>query len=382
MRRRQFLDMTGAALAASVLPATSFLPTEALADVADVLLQHSGAPQDLATPLAYFDRLITPTPVFFVRSHFGPPALDPLRKLRVYGMTKRALFLNPERLRDYKEVTLTAVLQCAGNGRSLHNPRVPGLQWVHGAMSQAKWTGVRLADILKKAEIDKDAAHVHLVGADAPPMPTVPAYLRSIPIERALDPGTIVAYRMNGEPLSLAHGAPYRLIVPGWAGNHWVKWLTEIRVEKAEAEGFYMKTGYKMPTEPVQPGAAVPPEKMASVTTFPVKSIIGRPADGGRTKVGPQEVVGVAFSGEAPIKRVEVSVDGGATWSVAKLEGEPGTGVWQVFRHKFNAASPGPQRAIARATDGKDKTQPEKPEWNPSGYFWNGWHSTSWTVES
>lgn len=376
MQRRQFLDMTGAALAASLLP------TDALADLGDVLLQQSGAPQDLATPLAYFDRLITPTPVFFVRSHFGPPALDPQRKLKLAGMVKRPLVLSSAGFRDFKEVTLTAVLQCSGNGRALHTPRVPGLQWAHGAMSQARWTGVRLADILKMAELDKDAAHVHLVGADAPPMPSVPAFVRSIPIERALDPGTLVAYRMNGEPLTLAHGAPLRLVVPGWAGNHWVKWLKEIRVEKTEAPGFYMQTAYRMPTEPVQPGAAVPPEKMAPATTFPVKSIIGRPAEGGRTKVGPQEVVGVAFSGEAAIKRVEVSLDGGSTWTAAKLEGEPGAGVWQVFRHHFNVSSPGPQRAIARATDAKDKTQPEKPAWNPSGYFWNGWHSTSWTVES
>jgi sulfite oxidase len=376
MRRRDFIDAGVAALAASVLPRA------AAAGPPEVLLDHSDRPQDLATPTGYFDRLITPTSVFFVRSHFGPPALEPSRRLRISGMVRRPLDLGVTDLRRFKEVTLTAVLQCAGNGRALHQPRVPGVQWIHGGMSQGTFTGVRLADVLKEAGVAEGAAHARLAGADLPPKPTVPAYLRSIPIARALDPTTLIAYRMNGEPLSLAHGAPLRLVVPGWAGDHWIKWLTEIRLQKDEAEGFYMQTAYRLPTQPIAPGAAVPPEQMVSLTTFPIKSIIGRPADGDRTKVGPQEVVGVAFSGVAPIAGVEVSVDGGATWANAALEGEPGAGRWQVFRHRFTAGSPGTHRAVARATDGRGNRQPEKAAWNPSGYFWNAWHAVSWEVTS
>jgi DMSO/TMAO reductase YedYZ molybdopterin-dependent catalytic subunit len=372
--RRRLLQGTGIALA--------FTPErEALADE---LLRQSHEPQNLATPPALFDRLITPTPSFFVRSHFGPPALDRNRQLNVEGLVDSKLTLTAAELaKSFPEVTVTAVLECAGNGRALHVPRVPGLQWVHGAMGQATFTGVRLRDVLQKAGVSPEnlkGTHVHLLGADAPPKPQVPAFLRSIPIERALDPTTLVAYRMNGEDLTLAHGAPLRLVVPGWAGDHWVKWLVRLSVQKEEAKDFFMATAYRMPTEKVEPGAAVPPEKMRPASTFPIKSIIGSPADRGRAAVGLQKVVGVAFSGEAPIAKVEVSIDDGKTWQVAKLEGQPGVGRWVVFKHQFEARSAGRVRALARATDTKGTVQPEHAAWNPSGYFWNGWHAVSWEV--
>lgn len=368
--RRRLLEGTGLALA--------FAPGRALAAE---LLRQGRDPQNLATPTELFDRLITPTESFFVRSHFGPPALDPNRKVSVTGLVDQKLALSVAELKaTFPEVTTTAVLQCAGNGRALHAPRVPGLQWVHGGMGQATFTGVRLRDVLKKAGLHKDAAHVQILGADAPPKPSVPPFLRSIPLARALDPTTLLAWRMNGEDLTLAHGAPLRLVVPGWAGDHWVKWLVRLAVEKEEAGGFFMATAYRMPTEPVAPGAAVPPEKTRPATTFPVKSIIGTPAEGGRTAKGPQQVSGVAFSGEAPIAKVEVSIDDGKTWRPAKLEGEPGPGRWNVFRFTFDRAEPGRLRAMARATDAKGNVQPEKATWNPSGYFWNGWHTVSWEV--
>src|SRR5260370_1332734 len=133
--------------------------------------------------------------------------------------------LGAAELSRFKEVSLTAVLQCAGNGRSLMAPRVPGVQWVHGAMGQATWTGVRLADLLDQAGVASDAAHVRIQGADLPPKPTVPAFIRGLPVARAVDPTTQVAYRMNGEPLTLAHGAPFRLVVAGVAGHQRVKRL-------------------------------------------------------------------------------------------------------------------------------------------------------------
>ena len=344
------------------------------------LVRQGGSPQNLATPIAYFDRLITPTSVFFVRSHFGPPALDRTRKTTFDGLVKTPLTLDVEELKkQFPEVTVTAVLQCAGNARAFQRPRVPGVQWTHGAMGQATFTGVRLKDVLAKAGITKDARFLRMVGADAPPKPTVPAFIRSLPIERAMDPTTLLAYRMNGEDLTHAHGAPLRLVVPGWAGDHWVKWLVSVRAEKEENDGFYMKTAYRMPTEPVEPGAAVPPEKMKPATTFPVKSVIARPG-GGKRPVGAQEVVGLAFSGVAPIASVEVSIDGGKTWAAAKLDGEAGVGRAQVFRFKFEQATPGHVKALVRAKDKKGNEQAETPPWNPSGYFWNGWHAAEWEV--
>lgn len=345
------------------------------------LLRHGGAPShNLATPIQFFDRPITPTPVFFVRSHFGAPSVDRTRKLVVDGDVKTSLSLAVEDLKQFPEVTITSVLQCAGNGRSLHAPRVPGIQWVHGAMGQATFTGVRLKDVLTKAVLGKDALHVRVQGADAPPKATVPAFIRSIPIARAMDPTTIIATKMNGEDLPHAHGAPMRLIVPGWAGDHWVKWLTSLRVQKEEATGFFMATAYRMPTERVEPGASVPPEKMKPASTFPVKSVIARPEQGSRKPAGLQEIVGIAFSGEAPIASVEVSLDGGQTFMQAKLEGEGGIGRAQVFRLSIDMKTPGPVHALARAKDKKGNVQPESPAWNPSGYFWNGWHRVTWEV--
>jgi DMSO/TMAO reductase YedYZ molybdopterin-dependent catalytic subunit len=352
----------------------------ALAD--ETLLRFGASPQNLATPTSNFERLITPVESFFVRSHFGAPALERKRALDVGGLVKSPVTLTADALRDqFKETTVTAVLQCAGNGRALHRPRVPGIQWVHGAMGQATFTGVRLKDVLQKAGVLPDAGHLRLAGADGPPKPTVPAFVRSIPLSRALDPSTLIAWGMNGQPLTLAHGAPLRLVVPGWAGDHWVKWLTSIRVQKEEAEGFYMQTAYRMPIERVEPGAAVPPDKMKPATTFPIKSIIGAPADGAKGKVGAQKIAGVAFSGDAKVLQVEVSVDGGATWTKAKLEGEPGAGRWQVFRAEIDVKTRGPVKALARATDTKGNVQPKDAVWNPSGYYWNGWHEVTWTVE-
>lgn len=352
--------------------------------LADELLRQESSPQNLATPTSFFDRLITPTPSFFVRSHFGPPALNPNRPVAIEGLvTTKLSFTAADLRKGFTVTTLTAVLQCAGNGRSLHRPRVPGIQWEHGAMGQATFTGVRLRDILQKAGLRPEHAkgtHVHLLGADGPPKPQVPQFLRSIPIERALDPTTLVAYRMNGEDLTLAHGAPLRLIVPGWAGDHWMKWLVRVAVEKDEAKGFYMETAYRMPIEKVAPGSAVPPEKMRPATTFPVKSLIGSPLEGAKIAKGAQKIVGVAFSGEAPIAKVEVSLDDGKTWQSAKLEGEAAAGRWVVFEHRFDRSEPGNVRALARATDRKGNVQPERAEWNPSGYHWNAWHAVSWEV--
>jgi hypothetical protein len=158
-----------------------------------------------------------------------------------------------------------------------------------------------------------------------------------------------------------------------------MKWLSSVRPQAEEEQGFYMQTGYRLPKDPVAPGAAVPMESTLPLTTLPVKSVIARPEHGSRHPRGHQEIVGVAFSGEAPITRVEVSVDGGSTWRDAALSGERGIGRWQVFRIAFDA-SPGPVRAAARATDAKGSTQPEHASWNPSGYFWNAWHRVEWEV--
>ncbi len=344
------------------------------------LLELGTNPQQLETPLEVFDRLITPPPLFFVRSHFGPPALRPDRALAITGLVGRELSLTPDDLRAMPSSTVTAVVICAGAGRSLYEPRVPGVQWGNGAMGQAEWRGVRLADLLAEAGVGDEAKQVGLRGADRPPMPTTPPFYRSLPIERALDPTTLVAYEMNGAPVPLSHGGPLRLVVPGWAADNRTKWLVELDLRKDEAPGFYMQKAYRVPNSPVQPGEPVGPDGAHPAHEFPVKSVIARPADGARVARGRSEVVGVAFSGHAGIDRVDVSADDGKTWTAAKLEGEAGLGRWQVFRASVDLKESGAAAVLARATDAAGNVQPRTPTWNPGGYFWNGWHRVALEV--
>lgn len=361
LTRRRFFMAAGGVAAALSGPAR-----------AAEFLEYGKSPQQLETPLSEFDRLTIPNDAFFVRSHFRPPALRAGRVLRLTGEVAESIELDPSALRALPSTTVTAVTVCAGSGRSFFTPRVPGVQWGHGAMGQAAWRGARLADLLARAKPRAGALHLGLVGADLPPLPTTPPFFRSIPLAKALDPSTIVAYEMNGEPIPLAHGGPLRLIVPGWAADNWTKWLTELRVQKEEEPGFFMQKAYRIPKEPVAPGTKVPHDQMEPVHEFPVKSVIAKPG-AGPLAAGSTEIVGVAFSGYGAIKRVEVSTDDGKTWGEAALEGDPGTGRWQVFRHRAELAE-GSTILVARATDTAGNVQPQLPPWNPSGYFWNGWH--------
>ena len=365
-RRELLLATPALALAARTAQG---VPFEVLAD----------RPQQLQTPLSVLDGLLTPTERFFVRSHFGPPRLDRARTLSVSGLVARKGTWTVGSLRQLPDHAVTAVIQCAGNGRAFFQPPIPGVQWQHGALGQARWTGVRLSTLLEKAGIQPGAAHVHLFGADRTPMPQTPPFVRSIPLERALHPDTLVAWGMNGAPLTLEHGAPLRLVVPGWAGDHWLKWLVGIEVSAEEHPGFFVQKSYRIPPRPVAPGTRVPPEQMEPVTTLPVKSLITAPLEGAKVNAGRVEVRGIAFSGHAAIAQVELSVDGGNTWKRAALEGEPGIGRWQLFH--LNVPAPrGAMSAIARATDSGGNVQPETAVWNPSGYFWNAWHRVTWSV--
>ncbi len=307
-----------------------------------------------------------------MRSHFDVPFVDGARyRLRVGGAVERPLELSLEALRrDFKPARVTAVLQCAGNGRALFRPRVGGVQWRRGACGNATWTGVRLRDVLKKAGVKAGAAHLQMAGADRPALPTVPRFIRSVPVEKALHPDSLLAYEMNGEPLRRAHGFPLRVVLPGWVGDDWLKWVDELTVQAREASGFYMEKGYRYPSAPLAPGAKPAPGSTRPMTEMNVKSIIARPLAGGVLKPGRREVVGVAFSGEAHVTRVEVSTDDGASWRAARLEGDAKDYAWRVFRLPWDAR-PGRHVIRARATDSKGATQPDAAAWNPGGYLWN-----------
>lgn len=373
MDRRVFLRTALAATGAYVLaPKLGRAATDAPADGADApLLQLSSRPANYESVRGTFTTRITPTERFYIRGHHDAPTVDPRSwRLAVGGLVKSALSLSLDDLAGMKQVSVEAVLQCAGNGRALFQPRVPGVQWRRGAMGNAVWRGVRLADVLARAGVSPDAAMLQLTGADRPQAPTVPQFVRGLPLAKCLHPDTLVALEMNGAPLTPLHGAPARLVVPGWVADGWTKWVTELTVQKDSPKGFFYETAYRYPVEPVVPGAAVPPEKMRPMSQQTVKSIIGSHEDGDVVPAGTQHLVGVAFAGEAGVRGVEITVDGGRTWAPAKVEPNPSPYGFVRFTFEWTA-TPGRARVASRATDKRGAVQPDVPAWNPSGYLYN-----------
>ncbi len=369
MNRRTFLERSTLGLAATAL----WLETPTLARAADGhgLVPLTVRPPNYESVRSTFTNRITPLDRFYLRNHFDIPSLDARAwRLEVRGLVERPLSLSLQDLRRLPRATVEAVLQCAGNGRGLFRPRVPGVQWRVGACGNARWTGVRLRDVIGLARAREGAAHVHARGAERPVMSTTPSFIRSIPLEKALHPDTLLALEMNGRPLPAYHGAPVRLVVPGWVADDWIKWLTVLELSPEEPKGFFYETGYRFPVTPGAPGAPVPADQMKPMTRLNVKSILGSPDGGQVLRRGVHEIVGVAFSGEAGVARVEVSVDGGRTWRDATLDGPATPYGFRVFRLAWRA-EPGRYVVASRATDTRGATQPDVPVWNPSGYLYN-----------
>jgi sulfite oxidase len=370
--RRKFLALAGAA---AFLPAVKRLPAPdaSIPNSRRRMIQVSGYPLDAETPLDALTTYITPNDLFFVRHHWNPTYPSAHRwSLTVDGEVERPLRIPLGELKRMPRASATCVLQCAGNGRALHKPVVPGVQWKYGAVGNALWTGVRVKDLLDRAGVKASARHLHTFGADKPPG-MVPPFHRSVEIEKILEDG-LVAYEMNGEPLAHVHGAPARLIVPGWAGDHWMKWLERLSVQPEPQKGFYMETAYKYPKEPGEPGAPVKPDEMRVVTDLFVKSTITQaPA---QARVGAAATLGgFALSGAPDIAKVELSDDGGESWKAADLDMRHDPYAWRLWSHRYTPKTAGRVTLVARATDSRGAVQPRNAVWNQSGYLHNGWHA-------
>jgi sulfite oxidase len=336
------------------------------------MLVHNDYPEDLETPVEYFTEWITPVDAFFVRQHLPRPKIDPAAfRLEVGGRVDKPLRLAIDDLRKLPQHTVVATLECAGNGRSYFRPRIPGMQWTKGAIGNAEWRGPRLREILTRAGAAAPAAWVDCDGADKGVAKT-PDFIRSIPSRKSYHEATIVALEMNGAPLTDIHGAPARLVVPGWDGASWIKWLSKITVADQPDSGFYMNPAYRMPKHPVEPGAAPRPEDLEIIEGMAVKSFFVAPSENGaKLAMGAVELKGVAWGGENRIVRVEVSADGGATWRAAELGTEDRPFAWRLWRSEWRPARPGHHILCCRATDSAGRTQPIEAQWNPSGYLWN-----------
>ncbi len=305
------------------------------------LLQVNGYAINAETPLDALTTYLTPNDLFFVRNHWAPTVPDPKTwTLTVDGEVSRPLKLTLADLQRMPRTTVTCVLQCAGNGRALHKPPVPGIQWRYGAVGNARWTGTRVRDLLEKAGLNRSAKHLHSFGTDRPPG-KVPPFHRSLEIEKALE-DAVVAYAMNGEPLAPLHGSPARLVVPGWAGDHWMKWLDRLSAQPVPQTGFYMDIGYRYPRIPAERSAVT--------------------------------IRGFAFSGAPDVAKVELTDDDGATWREADLDPGHDPFAWRLWSFPWTPKAHGRARLLARATDSRGSVQPREAVWNQSGYLYNGWH--------
>ena len=330
------------------------------------LVVHRAHPLNCETSIpALLGGVVMPNARFYIRNHFQIPNLDPaMFRLTVGGLVERPLSLSLRDLHSLPLHTLIVTLECAGNGRGLFQPPIEGEKWNLGAVSTAEWTGVLLAEVLDRAGVRPGAREVLFRGADGgtPAGHSGPIrFERSLHLDQARDAEPLLAYAMNGDPLPIQHGYPVRLIVPGWYAVASVKWLTEIEIIDRPFAGHYQIDKYRYEWE--RNGQVV----REPVTLQRVRALITDPAPNQGVQGGELAVRGVAWSGAAPIARVEVSVDGGS-WQEARLLSERKRHSWQGWELITRVREPGVATLRVRGTDLAGCTQPERAEWNRLGY--------------
>ncbi len=342
------------------------------------LIKRTFRPPNFETPLADLSRPYTANDAFFVRYHLAliPEVDSRTWRLRLGGRSaQHPLELSLQELkRGFERVSIAAINQCSGNRRGLFTPRAAGVQWAYGAMGNAKWSGVRLRDVLNRVGVGGDALEVVLDGADRGLLPSTPDFQKSLPMERALDEDTLIAFEMNGGPLPHWNGAPARLVVPGWTATYWVKHLTEVRIEPVAFDGFWMKSGYRIPTGAF-PGARFASQETAEttpITEILINSLVTSHTSGDQVERGQSvQLAGWAWDGGSGIRAVEFSTDAGQSWRPAKLGEDLGRFAWRGFSLSLDTSKRGRIRLAVRATSRAGASQPVKLTPNPSGYHHN-----------
>lgn len=342
-------------------------------------------PINAETPAHLLNDDITPIARHFVRNNGLVPEMARNMdaagwKLVVDGEVGQPLELTLDDLQNrFQPVSLALQLECAGNGRAGFNPPASGNQWTVGAIGNSVWTGVRMRDVLQAAGLKDSAVYTGHYGMD-PHLsgdPEKEAISRGLPIWKAMDPNTLIAFAMNGEPLPALHGFPVRIVAAGWPGSTSQKWLERIWVRDQVHDGAKM-TGfsYRVPAYPVEPGAKVPEEDMLIIQSMPVKSIITWPETGHRLPMDNRmlEVRGHAWAGDRVVANMEVSTDFGASWRQAELAPPPNPYSWQTWRARMTFPTHGYYEVWARATDSEGAMQPFAVAWNPRGYLNNAMH--------
>jgi DMSO/TMAO reductase YedYZ molybdopterin-dependent catalytic subunit len=341
------------------------------------------------TPAHLLDDDITPVSRLFARNTGAMPVFTP-EETAAWTLTIDGCVRTPhawtlaELQRDFAPATVTAVLECAGNGRAFFREPAGTVLWHHGAVGCVRWTGVRLADLLQHCGLLPNAVYTGHHSPDVYLDGSGPAISRGVPILKALAPETLVAYALNGEPLPALHGGPLRVVAPGYPGAASQKWLTRIAVRDREHDGERMQgLHYKLPRVPVRPGDWIEPSVLEVITDMPVRSVITAPRDGFSAPAGkPLAVRGHGWSGHTPLAKVELSIDGGRSWRPATLGPLADRFAWRRFELTLADPPRGPVEIVARATDENGRAQPlDGAPWNPRGYCNNLCHRVSGGID-
>lgn len=384
MRRREWLSAMGAGFLPLIGCRGRDVPESAIDEI-EPLAKFPGkvpmrvvndSPPCLETPWKYYRDDFTPNNAFYVRWHLRalPTSIDANAwRLRIDGEVERPTEWSLKQLKGLEQTTIAAVNQCSGNSRGFHSPRVPGAQWKNGGLGNARWTGVRLKDLLDRAGVKKKAVEVEFDGLDKGPLESVPDFVKALTIDQARSPEILVATEMNGEPLPLLNGFPARLVVPGHYATYWVKALRRITVLDHASESYWMTKAYKIPDNP---DAAETKDNLAKKTRpihrMNVRSFLVSPEPHSRLAVSrPCTLDGIAFDGGSGIRKVELSFDGGGSWSLARLGEDHGGYSFRRWKFDWTPEKRGKQTVLVRASNREGRTQPEKPTWNRGGFMRN-----------
>ena len=395
MERRDFFKKAitvagGTIVGGTVAEATQTVETVHPADNREVsniafpqkrpLITYSDRPPLLESPREVFTSALTPNDLFFVRWHMPMiPTYVNLNsfRLKIHGEVEQEIKLSLKTLKtEFEQVEVTAVLQCGGNSRTAFKPTTSGIQWGIGAMGCARWKGVRLKDVLKRAGLKKEAAWIGFNGLEKAVYNETENFIRELELSKLTD-NIMLAYEMNGEALPYLNGYPLRLIIPGTYSDSWIKMISNITVTKEKLKLHFMDHAYRIPDNACE---CETPNHLATKTKpieeMNVNAVIGYPQSGTKVKNGADLIVrGVAFDGGYGIKKVEISTDSGRTWTEAKLDdGKQGRFAYRSFSYTLKPQQGGPLTIMCRATNSKGETQPFAKEikWNRGGYCYNG----------
>lgn len=399
MKRREFISKVGLGTLSTIIGAEIVYGLNLPEDYIPLALQDpdpfkmfnkhkdmvvlNDKPWNIEAQAHLLDDAVTPNACMFIRNNgLIPKDIDAKAwTLTIDGesVTNKKTYSLADLKTKFKQYTYQLTLECGGNGRNEFNPPAKGNQWSVGAVHCANWTGVRLKDVLEDAGIESDAVYIGYHAADIHLSmdPTKEPISRGCPMSKALQDETLLAFKMNGNDIPIAHGYPLRLVAGGWPASVSGKWINRISIRNKVHDGTKMTgTAYRVPCEPVAPGEKVKDENMCIIESMPVKSLITYPKTGAIINEGNTlKIRGHAWAGELEVTKMEYSIDFGATWQICKIEKPVNRLAWQHFKAEVKFPKKGYYEVWAKATDSNGVSQPMLlPGWNPKGYLNNACH--------